>query len=99
MEFYFAGEKPFKCKHCPKAFAHMSSLKVHINSTHTGVKPFKCQVCYLTDTNKPVLVKSLINQTEPWEPSNSNCSNQNDNTCSINFWILNYVRTYVGITH
>ncbi|XP_040359524.1 zinc finger protein 629 isoform X1 [Ixodes scapularis] len=53
------SEKPFKCKHCPLAFAYNSLLTCH-NRTHTGEKPFKCKQCpqafaqnsYLTNHNR-----------------------------------------------
>ena len=36
-----AGEKPYKCSHCPSKFAHSSYLKHHIK-THTRENMYKC---------------------------------------------------------
>lgn len=40
----FAGEKPFKCTICNKAFADKSNLRAHIQ-THSNTKPHVCQRC------------------------------------------------------
>ena len=39
------GEKPFKCKLCPKAYQDHCGLKSHIARVHSGKKPYVCQVC------------------------------------------------------
>lgn len=49
--FFFAGERPFKCTQCDKAFNQKSALQVHMVK-HTGKKPFKCEVCGIRFTQK-----------------------------------------------
>ena len=39
-----AGEKPYVCRFCSKAFASKSDLTVHTKS-HTGEKEFACSYC------------------------------------------------------
>lgn len=46
-----AGERPFKCSQCDKAFNQKSALQVHMVK-HTGKKPFKCEVCSISFTQK-----------------------------------------------
>lgn len=46
-----AGERPFKCTQCDKAFNQKSALQVHMVK-HTGKKPFKCEVCSIRFTQK-----------------------------------------------
>jgi uncharacterized Zn-finger protein len=40
----FAGEKPFRCTVCNKAFADKSNLRAHVQ-THSNTKPFVCGRC------------------------------------------------------
>lgn len=46
-----AGERPFKCTQCDKAFNQKSALQVHMVK-HTGKKPFKCELCSIRFTQK-----------------------------------------------
>lgn len=46
-----AGERPFKCTQCDKAFNQKSALQVHMVK-HTGKKPFKCEMCSIRFTQK-----------------------------------------------
>ena len=39
-----AGEKPFKCNVCDRAFAHKSTLNEHLN-LHSDDKPYECPTC------------------------------------------------------
>ena len=38
------GERPYKCKYCPKAFKDYTGLKTH-HQSHEDVKPYKCDIC------------------------------------------------------
>ncbi|KAI4800936.1 hypothetical protein KUCAC02_006201 [Chaenocephalus aceratus] len=49
-----AGEKPFICSVCKKAFTQRAHLKEHMK-IHTGEKPFSCSVCENTFARKGYL--------------------------------------------
>ena len=38
------GERPYKCKYCPKAFKDSTGLKTH-HQSHENIKPYKCDQC------------------------------------------------------
>ncbi|RLW12946.1 hypothetical protein DV515_00000320 [Chloebia gouldiae] len=40
-----SGEKPFKCKHCGKAFASHAAHDSHVRRTHSKDKGCTCSVC------------------------------------------------------
>uniref|UniRef100_A0A915IRV4 C2H2-type domain-containing protein n=1 Tax=Romanomermis culicivorax TaxID=13658 RepID=A0A915IRV4_ROMCU len=45
--FFTGGEKPFKCKHCGKAFASHAAHDSHVRRTHVMAKPENhyCSTC------------------------------------------------------
>ncbi|KAL8604662.1 hypothetical protein ACOMHN_013442 [Nucella lapillus] len=53
-----SSEKPFKCSHCPSAFARKYTLGVHMR-LHTGEKPFRCTECLQAFVQKPSLLLHL----------------------------------------
>lgn len=46
-----AGERPFHCTLCEKAFNQKSALQVHMKK-HTGERPYKCDYCVMGFTQK-----------------------------------------------
>lgn len=40
-----SGERPFKCKHCGKAFASHAAHDSHVRRTHARDKPYPCELC------------------------------------------------------
>lgn len=40
-----SGERPFKCKHCGKAFASHAAHDSHVRRTHAREKSFPCEMC------------------------------------------------------
>ena len=62
-------DKPFKCKECPKKYAHSGTLHRH-KAVHSSAKNFKCDVCgnkFKTDTSlrghKIYHLEKLLNAT------------------------------------
>uniref|UniRef100_K7E353 Uncharacterized protein n=2 Tax=Monodelphis domestica TaxID=13616 RepID=K7E353_MONDO len=43
-QIIYAGEKPYECKHCGKAFTERGTLVAH-QTVHTGEKPYECTQC------------------------------------------------------
>jgi KRAB domain-containing zinc finger protein len=39
-----SGERPFRCKYCPKGFTQYGTLQAH-ERTHTGERPYSCDTC------------------------------------------------------
>lgn len=48
---FLAGERPFHCTLCEKAFNQKSALQVHMKK-HTGERPYKCAYCVMGFTQK-----------------------------------------------
>jgi uncharacterized Zn-finger protein len=46
-----AGERPFHCTLCDKAFNQKSALQVHLKK-HTGERPYRCDYCVMGFTQK-----------------------------------------------
>lgn len=40
-----SGERPFKCKHCGKAFASHAAHDSHVRRSHAKDKPHACELC------------------------------------------------------
>ena len=51
-----AGEKPFSCPHCSRAFADRSNLRAHLQ-THSDVKKYQCSSCSKTFSRISLLSK------------------------------------------
>ena len=53
VEFYicFAGERPYKCSVCTKAFNQKGALQIHMTK-HTGQRSHNCQFCSQTFAQK-----------------------------------------------
>ncbi|THV44158.1 hypothetical protein BGAL_0715g00010 [Botrytis galanthina] len=50
------GEKPWKCKYCPKSFPQQSACTVH-ERIHTHEKPLECSICKKTFSESSNLAK------------------------------------------
>lgn len=51
-----AGEKPFSCFHCSRAFADRSNLRAHLQ-THSEMKRYQCACCPKTFSRISLLAK------------------------------------------
>lgn len=54
--FPSAGEKPFSCLHCHRAFADRSNLRAHLQ-THSEMKRYQCACCLKTFSRISLLAK------------------------------------------
>ncbi|XP_078685842.1 uncharacterized protein LOC144918714 isoform X2 [Branchiostoma floridae x Branchiostoma belcheri] len=71
------GEKPFKCKYCPSAFAQAYDLKRHSMAIHDQSKPHKCPKCDFECLRKGNLVAHIRrthSDGKPFKCSYGNCS-------------------------
>ncbi|XP_035685516.1 zinc finger protein 2-like isoform X1 [Branchiostoma floridae] len=71
------GEKPFKCKHCPSAFAQAYDLKRHSMAIHDQSKPHKCPKCEFECLRKANLVAHIRrahSDGKPFKCSYGKCS-------------------------
>ncbi|KAK4814416.1 hypothetical protein QYF61_018514 [Mycteria americana] len=51
-----AGEKPYACPHCSRAFADRSNLRAHLQ-THSDVKKYRCRACARTFSRMSLLAR------------------------------------------
>ncbi|XP_066293469.1 zinc finger protein 665-like isoform X1 [Branchiostoma lanceolatum] len=71
------GEKPFKCKYCPSAFAQAYDLKRHSMAIHDQTKPHKCPKCEYECLRKANLVAHIRrshSDGKPFKCSYGKCS-------------------------
>lgn len=64
--FYFflkADKKFFKCDKCDKRFVHKSSLRMHLQTTHTDVRNKQCSECPLKFKTTSQLNQHLVTHT------------------------------------
>lgn len=63
-----AGEKPFICFHCSRAFADRSNLRAHLQ-THSEVKKYQCASCFKTFSRITLLAKHQeVGCPLSWQP-------------------------------
>lgn len=71
-ESLYAGEKPFSCLHCSRAFADRSNLRAHLQ-THSEVKKYQCVSCFKTFSRISLLAKHQeAGCPLSWQPVNIN---------------------------
>ena len=61
---FHAGERPFECESCDKAFFQASDLKKH-KRIHTGERPFQCELCDKTFSRSSDLVRHKSSHLMP----------------------------------
>lgn len=85
----------YKCEFCGKGFFSTGSLKLHINSRHTGKSEFICKIC-----ERPCYDKnSLKNHTEKHRPDYRNKSKVKCDQCDFTFLDEKYLRIHQTNKH
>lgn len=62
----FAGDKPYACKYCDKAFAQRSNMRKH-EHLHEDIKPYTCSICFVSFTQQSNLKRhqQIHNNVKP----------------------------------